>query len=95
MTAQIRTYPVAGILFLLVFSLHAETDADYTLTGINRGNSDEEGSDFTYGAGFAFTFSEDYDFRIEYERLNDLGDNFVAGGAPIEVLYFAGSIYIH
>ncbi len=195
MTAQIRTYPVTAILFLLAFSLHAETDveypfhaefalgfasadsdcdyygyncdgtdttfkiyagkrvhenlgfeiayhnlgkirnqsrngssiaesqglnfsllgiipvsptgyfygkagymrwnADYTHTGINSGSSDEDGSDFTYGAGFAFTFSEDYDFRIEYERLNDLGDDFVAGGAPIEVLYFAGSINIH
>ena len=78
-------------------------NADYTHTGthtgthsgINSGSSDEDGSDFTYGAGFAFTFSEDYDFRIEYERLNDLGDDFVAGGAPIEVLYFAGSINIH
>jgi hypothetical protein len=197
MTAQIRTYPVAGLLFLLACSLHAETDAeypfhvgfalglasadsdcyynyydyscdgtdttfkiyagkrvhenigfeiayhdlgkirnqsrngsstaesqglnfsllgiipvspkgyfygkagymrwnaDYTYTGINRGSSDEDGSDFTYGAGYAFTFSEGYDFRIEYERLNDLGDDFAAGGAPIEVLYFAGSINIH
>ena len=69
--------------------------ADYTRNGATSSQSNEDGSDFTYGAGFAFTFSPDYDFRIEYERLNDLGDDFVPGGAPLEVLYFAGSINFH
>ena len=69
--------------------------ADYTRNGASNSASDEDGSDFSYGAGFAFTFSPDYDFRIEFERLNDLGDDFVPGGAPIEVLYFSGSINFH
>jgi hypothetical protein len=67
-------------------------NADYTRTGTSTTHSDEVGTDFTYGAGFAFTFSPDYDFRIEFEHLNDLGDDFVPGGAPIEVLYLSGSI---
>ena len=87
--------PVSPTGYLYGKAGYMRWNADYTLTGTNSGSSDEDGSDFTYGAGFAFTFSEDYDFRIEYERLNDLGDDFVAGGAPIEVLYFAGSINIH
>jgi len=69
--------------------------ADYTRNNVSSSRSDEDGSDFTYGAGFAFTFSADYDIRIEFERLNDLGDDYVPGGAPIEVLYFAGSINFH
>ena len=70
-------------------------EADYTRSGNNPKTSDESNTDFTYGAGFAFTFSEDYDFRIEYERLNELGDDFVAGGSAVTVLYFAGSINFH
>ena len=70
-------------------------DADYTRSGNSTETSDEEGSDFTYGAGFAFTFSPDYDFRIEYERLNELGEDFTGGGAAVTVLYFAGSINFH
>ena len=41
----------------------------------------------------AFTFSDQYDFRIEYERLNDLNDDFVAGGSSITSFSFGGSIY--
>jgi OOP family OmpA-OmpF porin len=67
-------------------------DADYTTSGSISGSSDESGSDFTYGAGFAFTFSPDYDFRIELERLNELGEDFTGGGAAVTVLYIAGSI---
>lgn len=66
--------------------------ADYTRNGASSTRSDEDGADFTYGAGFAYTFSPDYDFRIEFEHLNDLDDDYVPGGAPLEVLYLSGSI---
>ena len=68
--------------------------ADYQRIDANIVSSDEDGTDFTYGAGFAFTFSEKYDFRIEYERLNELDDNFTPGGAPISSLNFSASVYL-
>jgi len=66
-------------------------DAEYSSSNSTK-TSDESGGDFTYGAGFAFTFSPDYDFRIEFERLNELGDDFTHGGAEVVVLYFAGNV---
>ena len=68
-------------------------EADYTRTGTSTTTSDEDDGDVTYGAGFAFMFGEKYDFRIEYERLNELGDDFVPGGEPITVLSLGGTIY--
>ncbi len=56
---------------------------------------DDDGEDFTYGAGFAYSWDENYDFRIEFERLNELGDDFVSGGSPVTVLYLAGTINFH
>jgi OOP family OmpA-OmpF porin len=55
---------------------------------------DDDGSDFTYGMGFAFLFGEKYDFRVEFERLNDLDDNFVDGGSSITSFSFGGTIYL-
>jgi len=69
--------------------------ADYTYNGKKTITSDETNNDFTYGAGFAFTFSPDYDFRIEFERLNELGDDFVSGGSAVSVLSFVGTINFH
>jgi OOP family OmpA-OmpF porin len=70
------------------------TDTDITRSGADTGSSSESGSDFSYGAGFAYTFGK-YDFRIEYERLYELGDDFVPGGSAVTVLNFAGTIYFH
>ena len=50
---------------------------------------------FTYGAGFAFLFGGQYDFRIEYERLHELGDDFIPGGEAVDVLSFGGTIYFN
>ena len=69
-----------------------ETDYTRIDTAITR--SSDDGSDFTYGMGFAFLFDSKYDFRVEFERLNDLGDDFVAGGSSITVFSFGGTIYI-
>lgn len=70
------------------------TQTDITRSGAGTGSSSESGSDFSYGAGFAYTFGK-YDFRIEYERLYELGDAYEPGGSTVTVLNFAGSIYFH
>lgn len=69
-------------------------DTEYTRIETSTERSDDEGEDFTYGLGFAFLFGEKYDFRVEYERLNELGDEFVDGGDWITVFSFGGSIYL-
>ncbi len=78
-------YGKAGYMF-------HDTDYNRILNGVTESSSDDD-TDFTYGIGFAFTFSDKYDFRIEYERLNDLNDDFVAGGSSITSFSFGGSIY--
>ena len=55
---------------------------------------DKSEEDFTYGLGLAVRFNQKYDFRVEFERLNDLGDEFVAGGDYITSFSLGGSIYI-
>ena len=57
-------------------------------------DSDESSTDLTYGAGFALTFGGKYDFRIEFERLNELSDKFVPGGDAITAFNLGGTIYI-
>jgi len=39
-------------------------------------------------------FNQKYDFRVEFERLNELGDEFVPGGDSITVFSFGGTIYL-
>jgi len=68
-------------------------DADYARIEGTTTRSSDSGTEFTYGLGFAFTTGGDYDFRIEYERLNELGDEYVDGGSTVSVLNFAGTIY--
>jgi OOP family OmpA-OmpF porin len=65
-------------------------------TRIDTGTTvvDDDSDDFTYGVGYAFLFDNRYDLRIEYERLNDLTDAYVAGGSSITVLSFGGTIYL-
>ena len=71
-------------------------DADYARvgSGTTTTTSSEDGTDVTYGAGFAWIFSQRYEFRIEYERLHELGDDFIPGGEAVEVGSFGGTIYI-
>jgi len=56
--------------------------------------SNDESSDFTYGLGFGMRFNHKYDFRVEFERLNDLGDAYVPGGDSITSFSIGGSIYL-
>jgi OOP family OmpA-OmpF porin len=67
-------------------------DTDYTRVGTSTTRTDDDGTDFTFGAGFAFTFDEKYEFRLEFERLNELDDNFTPGGSYITVFSFGGTI---
>lgn len=54
--------------------------------------SDDDGTDFTFGAGYSFTFSEQYQLRLEFERLNELDDNFTPGGDYITVFTIGGTV---
>ena len=67
-------------------------ETDYTRVGITTTTSDDDGTDFTFGAGYAFAFAEKYEFRVEFERLNELDDNFTPGGSYITVFSFGGTI---
>lgn len=69
-------------------------DTEYTRIDTSTEHIDDDGGEFTYGLGFAFMFGEKYDFRIEYERLNELGDEFVPGGDFITVFSFGGTVYL-
>ena len=66
-------------------------DADYSQS--NGTNSSESGSDMTYGAGLTLEFNQQYDLRFELERLNELGDDFVSGGATVTAVYIIGSVH--
>ncbi len=69
-------------------------DTEYTRIDNGVEHIDDDGGDFTYGIGFAFEFNQNYDLRIEYERLNELGDEFVPGGDAITVFTIGGTIYL-
>ncbi len=73
------------------YMLH-DTEYNRIQGGVTE-TSEDDGTEFTYGIGYAFTFGEKYDFRIEFERLNELNDDFVAGGSSITVISFGGTIY--
>lgn len=60
---------------------------------ISRRETDEDSTDFTYGAGYAFTFGGKYDLRLEFERLNDLSDAYASGGDAITSFNLGGTIY--
>jgi OOP family OmpA-OmpF porin len=67
-------------------------ETDYTRVGTSTTRTSDDGTDFTFGAGFAFAFAEKYEFRVEFERLNELDDNFTPGGSYITVISFGGTI---
>ncbi|MGB5326844.1 MAG: outer membrane beta-barrel protein [Gammaproteobacteria bacterium] len=55
-------------------------------------SSDDDGTDFTFGIGFAFSIQDKYELRLEFERLNELDDSFDSGGAYITNFTLAGGI---
>ena len=80
-----------GYFYGKVGAMAAQTDYQRIETTTTRSDDDE--TDFTFGAGFAFTIEKKYDFRIEFERLNELNDDFTPGGSYITVFSFGGTIY--
>lgn len=66
---------------------------DYQRIEATTTRSDDDGTDFSFGAGFAYTFDKKYDLRLEFERLNELSDDFTPGGSYITVFSFGGTIY--
>jgi len=86
--------PVADVGYFYGKAGYMLWDTKYTRIGASTVSSDDDGGDFTYGIGFAFLFGEKYDFRIEWERLNELGDEFVPGGDNITSISFGGTIYL-
>lgn len=87
--------PVEGIGYFYGKIGYMLWDTEYTRIGVSRSVSDDDGEELTYGLGFAFLFGGRYDFRVEYERLNELGDEFVPGGDHITVFSFGGTIYLY
>jgi OOP family OmpA-OmpF porin len=67
-------------------------ETDYKRVGTTTTTSDDDGTDFTFGAGFAFAFAEKYEFRVEFERLNELDDDFTPGGSYITMFSFGAAI---
>jgi len=86
--------PVEGIGYFYGKAGYMLWDTEYTRIDTNVERIDDDGGDFTYGIGFAFMFNQKYDFRVEFERLNELGDEFVPGGDSITVFSFGGTIYL-
>lgn len=80
-----------GYFYGKVGAIAAQTDYQRIDTVTTR--SDDDSTDFTFGAGFAFTFDKKYDVRVEFERLNELNDDFTPGGSYITVFSFGGTIY--
>lgn len=58
-------------------------------------SSDDDGTDFTFGAGFAWLFGGKYELRFEFERLHELGDEFTRGGAYVSNYSVGGVIQFH
>ena len=87
--------PISEYSFFYGKAGYMLSDTRYTrVEGGNTTTTDDESSDFTYGLGFAMRFNRRYDFRVEFERLNDLGDDYKPGGDSITSFSIGGSIYI-
>jgi len=87
--------PFSDSMFLYGKAGYMATDVRYRrFEGGVTSSTDKTENDFTYGFGFGFRFNEIYDFRVEYERLTDLGDEFVPGGDHVTSFSLGGTIYL-
>jgi len=71
--------------------------SDTRYTRVENGvttETDDESSDFTFGAGIAFRFGHKYDIRAEFESLNDLTGDYAPGGDTITSFSIGGTIYL-
>ena len=68
-------------------------DTRYTRIGTSTVSSTDQGTDFTFGAGFYMQWDDKYQLRFEFERLNELGNEFVPGGSDITLWSLGGAIH--
>jgi len=75
---------------------HMTSDTKYTRTSNITETSTEDESNFTFGAGLLWDFESvdenRYQLRFEFEKLQELSDQFVSGGANITAWSFGGAI---
>lgn len=87
--------PVGQLSFFYGKAGYMLSDTRYSrVDDVGTTITNDEGNDFTFGAGFAFRFDRKYDFRVEFERLNDLNDDYVPGGDTITSFSLGGTIYL-
>lgn len=79
-------YGKAG--YMLSETKYSRVEGDVTT------ETDDESSDFTFGAGIAFRFAHRYDIRAEFESLNDLTGDYAPGGDTITSFSIGGTIYL-
>jgi opacity protein-like surface antigen len=85
--------PFEGYGFLYGKAGFMAWQTDYTRKeNGSKTSSDDDGTDFTYGLGYAISFNNKFEIRLEYERLNELDDNFDSGGAYITNYTLSGNI---
>jgi outer membrane immunogenic protein len=80
-----------GYLYGKVGFMAWQTDYTRADNG-SKTSSNDDGTDFTYGLGYAFSIQDKYELRLEFERLNELDDNFDSGGAYITNFSLTGGI---
>ncbi len=75
---------------------HMTSDTRYTRTTTTTETSSEDESNFTFGAGLLWEFESvdknQYQIRFEFEKLQELSDQFISGGANITAWSFGGAI---
>ncbi|MDJ0881778.1 MAG: outer membrane beta-barrel protein [Gammaproteobacteria bacterium] len=88
--------PISEELELFAKMGHMTSDTSYTRTTTITETSSEDESNFTYGAGLLWEFESvdknQYQLRLEFEKLQELGDQFISGGANITAWSFGGAI---
>jgi OOP family OmpA-OmpF porin len=85
-----RTASLYGKFGIVVWDLevteHARLPGFVSSTGV----SDDDGTDFLYGAGVEWGLSRQFALRAEWERYNDVGEGSIAGETDIDVVGFSG-----
>jgi len=87
--------PVGELSFFYGKAGYMLSDTRYTRVDSGGSTySNDDSGDFTFGAGFAFRFDHKYDFRVEFESLNDLNDDYIPGGDTVTSFSLGGTIYL-
>ncbi len=75
---------------------HMRHATKYTRSSTITETSSEDDSNFTFGAGVLWEFDsvdqQRYQLRIEFEKLQELSDDFIAGGTNLTAWSFGGTL---